>query len=556
MRLPLTVAAEAGRHEPPTASPSIPTAVSNALRILSPPLKWIVGVISPSMTGTPKRARTTRVIGIGSMSEQRALPPSGDLRALRDEAAARQRSGEFASEERAQLGIAREFGFVSWPRLSLQVQALTLGAPERAAALVHSACSSDVRAARTLLSTDPALSGHDLACACVCGAADVVSAALEHDPGLARRPTGPLGHEPILYACFSRLARVEPERSAGVRAVVRQLLDAGADPNAAFDHDGWRQVPLYGAAGIANDAELTELLIGAGADPDDGRDRPSGVGEALYHACEFSDPACAELLVRAGTPRRVIRYCVGRALNFADPATVAMLCAHGARPTAAHLRQAVFKRRSIDTVLVLLDAGAPVDEPDEQDLTALRMAVRWGDTRTAGLLTERGADPRSVTPDDRSLSAIVGGERAPDHAIAIAGLADMLGAAIPAGDILTVRRLLDAGAPVDGTADAEHNPLAEACWRGRPEVVRELVARGARLAWANGSPIGAALHGSRHCHDPEGGPTMRTVQEIPRGPYAAIVRILLAAGSPVPETLWEDAPGALTMLAELGVSVG
>jgi ankyrin repeat protein len=488
------------------------------------------------------------------MSVHRALSPSGDLSTLRDEAAARQRSGEFASEEGARLGVAREFGFVSWPRLALQVQAVTLGAPDRAAALVRSACSSDVRTARTLVATDPALSAHHLACACVCGAADHVAAALRGDPGLARRPTGPLHLEPILYACFTRLARVEPERSAGVRAVVRQLLDAGADPNASCDHDGWRQVPLYGAAGIANDAELTELLIEAGADPDDGRDRPSGVGEALYHACEFADPACAELLIRAGTPRRVIRYCVGRALNFADPAMVAMLCAHGARPTAAHLHQAVFKRRSIDTVRALLDAGAPVDEPDEQGLTALRTAVRWGDVRTAALLSERGADPASVSCDDRALGAIIGGESTPDHAIA--ELEDMLAVAIAAGDVLTVRRLLDAGAPVDGTADAEHTPLAEACWRGRPEVVRELVARGAPLAWANGSPIGAALHGSRHCHDPEGGPTMRTVQEIPRGPYAAIVRILLAAGSPIPETLWEDAPGALTMLAELGVSVG
>jgi ankyrin repeat protein len=487
------------------------------------------------------------------MSEHRALPPSGDLSALRDEVATRQRSGEFASEELARLGVAREFGFVSWPRLALQVQALTLGAHDRAAALVRSACSSDVRAARTLLATDPALSGHDLACACVCGAADVVTAALDHDPGLARRPTGPLGHEPILYACFTRLARVEPERSARIRAVVRRLLDAGADPNASFDHDGWRQVPLYGAAGIANDAELTELLIEAGADPDDGRDRSSGVGEALYHACEFPDPACAELLVRAGTPRGVIAYCVGRALNFADPAMLAMLCVHGARPTAAHLHQAVFKRRLVETVRALLDAGAPVDKPDERGLTALRMAIRWGDARTAALLSERGADPTTVSSDDRTLGRIVGGESPPDHAIA--GLEDMLAVAMPAGDTLTVRRLLDAGAPVDGAPDAEHSPLGEACWRGRPEVVRELVSRGARLVWPDGSPIGAALHGSRHCHDPEGGPTMRTVQEIPRGPYAAIIRILLAAGSPVPETLWEDAPGPLTMLAELGVSL-
>ena len=57
----------------------------------------------------------------------------------------------------------------------------------------------------------------------------------------------------------------------------------------------------------------------------------------------------------------------------------------------------------------------------------------------------------------------------------------------------------------------EGPPLGQAAWRGRAEVVAELVARGAALTWADGgSARGAAEHGSRHCHDPEGGPTMRT----------------------------------------------
>ena len=58
-------------------------------------------------------------------------------------------------------------------------------------------------------------------------------------------------------------------------------------------------MPLYGAAGILNDAELTAMLIAAGADPNDHGTRT--VGEALYHGCEFPDPACAALLIDAGT---------------------------------------------------------------------------------------------------------------------------------------------------------------------------------------------------------------------------------------------------------------
>jgi Ankyrin repeats (many copies) len=484
----------------------------------------------------------------------RVLPRHPDVDPLRDEAIARHGRGEFTSAELSRLAIAREHGFVSWPRLELQIQAVTLDAETRAEMLIRSACSSDVRPARTLLAADPALAEHDLACACVCGAADRVTRVLQRTPQLAGRATGPLDRAPILYACFSRLARVEPERGAGIRAAVRGLLDGGADPNASFDHDGWLQVALYGAAGIANDAALTETLIEAGADPDDGGNRPSGVGEALYHACEFPDPACAELLVRAGTPRPVVDFCLGRALNFADPAMVTMLCANGARPSAANLHQAVFKRRPVETVRTLLDAGAPVNEPDELDLTALRMAVRWGDGRPAALLHERGADPGRVSAADRALGAFLAGDGTPPRDVA--GLDEMLDTAAHAGEASTVRRLLDLGAAVDGPPGAEHTPLGQAAWRGYPEVVRELVSRDATLTWSDGSPIGAALHGSRHCHDPQGGPTMRTVQEIPQGPYAAVVRILLAAGSSVPERLWPGAPGPLTVLAELGVSAG
>jgi len=87
-------------------------------------------------------------------------------------------------------------------------------------------------------------------------------------------------------------------------------------------------------------------------------------------------------------------------------------------------------------------------------------------------------------------------------------------------------------------------------------MTRELVESGAALQFRDGgSAIGAALHGSRHCHDPEGGPSMRTVDEIPKEPYAEIVRILLAAGAAVPERIGEHGPRATTLMAELGIDL-
>jgi ankyrin repeat protein len=468
------------------------------------------------------------------MSDRRSLPARPDLRRLRDEAKARRRAGEFPTLALAQLALAREHGFASWPRLKVAVEALTLDATERAAALVRSACSSDVRRARLLLDADPALARHDLACACVTGEAEMVARRLEGASELARTTVTPFGWEPLLYVCFSRLLRADPSRVEGIRAVARLLLAAGADPNASFDHDGWKQVPLYGAAGIANDAALTRMLIDAGADPNDVRE-PDGIGEALYHAVEFADPACAALLIEAGTRPHVVDYCLGRALNFPAPAMVAMMCAHGARASSGNLDQAVLKRRGAETVRMLLDAGAPLDEPDEHGLTPVQVAARWGDDEVVALLIARGADATDLPAGDDAIGP------------------DMLIVATQAGDLDAVRQLLDGGEAVDGARPETGTPLGEAAWRGHPAIVRELVGRGARLRWNAGSAIGAALHGSRHCHHAEGGPTMRTIEEIPRERYAEVVRILLEAGAPVPDRVGEERISVATMLIDLGV---
>ena len=125
---------------------------------------------------------------------------------------------------------------------------------------------------------------------------------------------------------------------------------------------------------------------------------------------------------------------------------------------------------------------------------------------------------------------------------------------IEGGHLEAMRRLLDAGARIDGDPDSEEIPLGHACWRGRVQMTRELVERGAALTFRDGgSAIGAALHGSRHCHEPEGGPSMRTVDEIPKEPYAEIVRMLLAAGATVPERIGETARAPTMLIAELGI---
>jgi hypothetical protein len=491
------------------------------------------------------------------MSEPRSLPPRPNLRYLRDEAKRRRKAGEFPSLAVAQLALAREYGFLSWPRLKFYVEAVTSSAAARAEALIASATSGDLRRARVLLDADAGLARHDLACACVTGEADEVSRRLAARPAAVGEPVGPYAWQPILYACFSRLLRGDAERAAGIREVVRRLLAAGADPNAWFINDGnWLQVALYGAAGIAGDAELTRMLLEAGADPTDDRDGYHG-NEVLYHACEFEDPTCAMLVIDAGSRQDLVDYDLGRALNFPNPEMVEMFCTHGARASAGHLHQAAWRRRPPRTVAALLDAGAPIDTPDEHGLTALQIAIRWGEHELAQLLCDRGADEAAVTAEDRAIGAYLSGETpgAPS-AVAVSMLDELVILSSQRGDLDALRLLLDAGARVDGDPDSGAIPLRDACWRGRVQITRELVQRGAALTFRDGgSAIGATLHGSRHCHQPEGGPTMQTIDEIPKQPYAEIVRFLLVAGAKIPERIGENGASATTLIAELGVDL-
>ena len=447
----------------------------------------------------------------------------------------------------------------------------TLG---QAAALVRAACGGDVRTARALLDAEPGLARFDFHTACATGEADAVAGWLARDPSLARGKGGPLDREPILYACFSRLLRSDPLRAAGIVAVVRLLLHRGADPNShyfmASGGETWIQTALYGAAGIANNAHITRMLLEAGADvnelqPDPGDGFPALGTEALYHASEFPDTACLRLLLEAKPHARRVSYCLGRALDFAEPAAALLYLEHGADPNfrvpwqhnRTHLHKAVVNNRALEVIARMIDAGGDVNARDDRGDSLYRSAVRFGHAGIASLLERRGARADDVTHEDRVLGALARGEEVVGATVSPHAAADVLCRAAHHNDVAALRRLLDAGADPDATGGDDNTPaLHWACWRGQLDAARLLVERGASLTRRNcygGDALGTTIHGSFHCHDLQGGPTMRLPGEVHHGDYAGIVEMLIAAGAALPKQVGEAGDPVKEVLRRHGV---
>jgi ankyrin repeat protein len=457
----------------------------------------------------------------------------------------------------AQLVIAREYGFPSWPRWKHFVESRQLAVSERAAELVRAVCRGDMRRASTLLAAEPTLESFDVYTACACGAAEHLERLLVKDGSLAMRKGGPLDREPILYACFSRFTRSDPRRAAGIVRVVRLLLEHGADANAHHilreGDAAWTQTCLYGAAGIANDPTLTRLLLHAGADvnelqgPPEGEIRAVGYGtEALYHASEFSDLACLRMLFEASPPPHPgrVSYALARMLDFENPGGVELFLRHGADPNfripwmhhRTHLHRAIVYGRSLPIVAMLVDAGGDANATDDLTMTPLRYAVRHGRDDVVALLQRAGAVVAVVTAEDRASGAVARGEASAGSAGAVDP--DVLCNAAARNDAGLIRRLLATGADPNARGDVDDTaPLDWACWRGQYEAARALVEGCADLHAINrygSDALGTVVHGSINCQDPLGGPGTKLPEEITHGDYAGLAEMLIAAGARLP----------------------
>jgi ankyrin repeat protein len=424
----------------------------------------------------------------------------------------------------AQLAIAREQGFPSWPRFRAFIVQSGLDYQSLVTAFIDAAVS-DLRRAEEMLAAHPKIADAGIYAALVLGNWKRVEEALKQTPALAIGPSGPQDCEPLLYVCFSRFANGRSSRAGDLAETARILLRYGADPKSAFDSLSC----LYAATGLNNNPALALALLAAGANPND--------SESLYHSTEHRDLACMQLLLRHGaTPAgtNALRHMLDRE----DLEGAQMLLAAGADPNEPNdrgetsLHWAVWRGRSAPIIAALLEGGAAPDAPRQDGRTAYALAIQSGQTEVAALLEARGART-DLSPLDRFLGACATAN--PNELdLLLAGHPDI--AASPGAERLlpdltaghrtsSVRALLAAGLPVDARGDLGGTALHWACWKGYADLVEILLANGASLTIEDqqfhGTPPGWFGHGVHNCNEPG-------------GDYAQIARLLIAAGATIP----------------------
>src|SRR5262249_30511494 len=113
----------------------------------------------------------------------------------------------------AQLVIAREAGFSSWPNMKHHIEQFAFSHTDTAAAIIDAAFAGDDNAVESLLARDPEAPRRSIDVAVVVADAEAVFAQLLADPSLTDRRRGNRNWTPLLYLCCSRYRRTDPAAS-------------------------------------------------------------------------------------------------------------------------------------------------------------------------------------------------------------------------------------------------------------------------------------------------------------------------------------------------------
>lgn len=401
----------------------------------------------------------------------------------------------------AQFIIAREAGFLSWPKLKHHIEAIAAEGAGVEEKIIDAAFAGDASAARLGVASS-------IYAACATADVDAAMSLLDRDPSLANRRGSRRNWTPLLYLCCSRYRRGESETAAARVRIGRRLIELGADVNAAgldlgytaphinqmFDEHEWR--PIDGATGRLAEPDLVRLLLDAGTDL-------NKTYETVSQAVRAGNVEVLTLILQAG-PKEwwQIGWALKACAVLEKPDMARILVSHLARPRvpATALFEAIRLHRSPLLIEVLLG------DDDDHPLTisiwrnAYRAAIRYAHREAAEILLRRGADDRAVTDADRVIADCMNAKtpslRPPlneeDHR--------MVAWAIRTARYHAVPLLLDAGCdPNVADRDGEF-PLHLAVRANSGESVEVLLRAGARVDTRNfeaETPLDVALALSR-----------------------------------------------------------
>ncbi|HEV7674977.1 MAG TPA: ankyrin repeat domain-containing protein [Candidatus Angelobacter sp.] len=426
----------------------------------------------------------------------------------------------------AQLVIAREHGFESWPKFANRIEVINSEAAALAnplSAFIEAAIwHGTLEAADTILTAHPEIASTSIHAAAILGDDAAVKRFISADPRNATRKEKPYDGDALVYLCLSKYLRLDKTRSDAFVRAAGALLDAGADPNTGFwakDEYGDFETALYGAAGVAQHAELTRLLLERGADPNE--------EETPYHSPEGYDNGAVRALVESGKLNaESLTTMLLRKADMHDYDGMKYLLEHGADPnwmtrwgfTALH--QALRRDNALANIELMLDHGADPTLKNEADgKSGIAMAARRGRSDVLGACARRGF---SLEVEGVDALILVGcGINAVAAGRYLAGISTHLLPELLAegGKLLAefagndtvegVRMFLDLGVPVDARYEGDpyfdiakdSTALHVAAWKAWPKTVKLLIERGAPVNALDGKGRTALMLAVKACVD-------------------------------------------------------
>ncbi len=443
-----------------------------------------------------------------------------------------------ASLSDAQLVLAREHGFESWPKFAHHIEMLHIirsvaELEDPVAAFIEVACvprhtghaAGTLEHAEAILARYPQVATANIHTAAILGDDATVRRFLAADKRNATTKGGPHGWDALTHLCFSRYLRMDAARTDGFVRTARALLEAGASANTGWtemiDHPNPRPIlesAIYGAAAVAKHAGVTRLLLEHGADPND--------DELPYHLPEDYDNTIMKIVLESRKLDAThLSWLLVRKADWHDLDGMRMALEYGADPnrttiwgiTALH--QSVRRDNRLEIIELLLDHS-----PDPALLTrdghsATAIAAHRGRGDVLEALGRRGI-PIALDGVDRLIAACAKADREAIAAITqqepvlLTQLLEHGGtllAEFAGNDNLEgVRCLLDLGvspAALYREGDAyfdtarDSTALHVAAWRGWPAVVKEFIARGTPVNALDGKGRTALMLAVKACVD-------------------------------------------------------